>query len=159
MSRPVLTFMPLGSVEALFDWKSRQELGDGAYSKVYRTTCITSHSFKGFKGIHKGVTYAVKVMLKEEDLVQMIRREVGIMKALDSEYFVQLLFAFQDFSTVYLVEELFNGKELFTVIVERKRLSEQIAADVARQLFEALVYMGRLNLVHRDMKLENVLAK
>eukprot|EP00906_Rhabdomonas_costata_P029792 RCo042082 len=135
MARPMYSFVPIFSVESLFDWKARRKIGDGAVSVVYQATCISSHTFRGFQGIHSGTSYAVKAILKDDEgMASRVHREVGIMKSLDSEYFVRLYFAFQDSSTVFLVEELFEGKELFDVVVEKRHLSEQIAANVTRQL-------------------------
>eukprot|EP00906_Rhabdomonas_costata_P029261 RCo041317 len=158
-TRPMLSFVPVGSVADLFHWNARRELGRGTFAVVYHATCATSHAEKDFKGITAGTAYAVKAILKDEGTASYVHHEVGILKSLDSEYFARLYYAFQDQSTVYLVQELVESRELFEVMLERRTLTERIAADVARQLFEALVYLHNLDIIHRDLKLENVLVK
>ena len=58
---------------------------------------------------------------------------------------------------MYLVLELASGGELFDRICQRGHFTEADAADVLRQLCDALSYMTRLGVTHADLKPENLL--
>lgn len=50
-----------------------------------------------------------------------------------------------------------SGGELFDRIVEREQFSEAQAACVMRQLFDAISFLHELGIVHRDLKVCNML--
>ena len=48
-----------------------------------------------------------------------------------------------------------DGGELFQYIIEKKHLSEEVAAYIMKQLFSALDYLHSKRISHRDIKPEN----
>lgn len=48
-----------------------------------------------------------------------------------------------------------DGGELFNYIIEKKHLSEDIAALIMHQLFAALEYLHSKSISHRDIKPQN----
>ena len=50
-----------------------------------------------------------------------------------------------------------SGGELFDYIVERQRVKEKPAAKFFAQIISGIEYLHKLNIVHRDMKPENLL--
>lgn len=61
---------------------------------------------------------------------------------------------------VHLVMELCNGKNLFHSLKKRKpllRFPEAEAAHIFKKIVSAVAYMHGLNIVHRDLKLDNIL--
>ena len=57
----------------------------------------------------------------------------------------------------YMVFEYVNGSQMFDYIISRGRLRESVAGKFARQIGSALEYCHKNNIVHRDLKLENIL--
>ena len=55
----------------------------------------------------------------------------------------------------FLVLEYCDGGELFQYIIEKKHLSEEVAAFIMKQLFSALDYLHSKRISHRDIKPEN----
>lgn len=55
----------------------------------------------------------------------------------------------------FLVLEYCEGGELFHYIIEKKYLSEEVAAYIMKQLFSALEYLHGNKISHRDIKPEN----
>lgn len=45
-----------------------------------------------------------------------------------------------------------SGGELFDRIVEREQFTEEEAANVMRQLFDAISFLHDMGIVHRDLK-------
>ena len=52
--------------------------------------------------------------------------------------------------------EFCEGMELFDAIIERGRFTEPDAKPVFRQISAALAHLHALNIVHRDVKPENI---
>lgn len=60
-------------------------------------------------------------------------------------------------SSIWLVTELCSGGELFDYLAEKGRLTEDEARIIFGQLCLAVNYIHDKGIVHRDLKLENVL--
>lgn len=60
-------------------------------------------------------------------------------------------------SSIWLVTELCCGGELFDYLVEKGRLAEDETKTLFGQLCLAVAYLHESGIVHRDLKLENVL--
>ncbi|KAG8222366.1 hypothetical protein J437_LFUL002985 [Ladona fulva] len=58
---------------------------------------------------------------------------------------------------IYLVTEYASNGEIFDYIVEKGRMSEDEARRVFRQIVSAVNYCHTMNVVHRDLKAENLL--
>jgi len=59
--------------------------------------------------------------------------------------------------TLYLVLEFAAGGELFDAIVNRGSYSEEDAANIIKQILEAIKYIHEHGIAHRDLKPENLL--
>jgi calcium-dependent protein kinase len=59
----------------------------------------------------------------------------------------------------YIVLELLKGGELFERVIERGRLPEPEVADILRKLVYALEALHRHGILHRDIKLENIVMR
>ena len=57
----------------------------------------------------------------------------------------------------FIVMELLSGGELFNRIVEQGRFTEANAAALFAQILLSMEYLHSLNIVHRDVKPENIL--
>jgi hypothetical protein len=83
--------------------------------------------------------------------------EAKIHLTMDHPHIVRLHRVYDEGSVMHLVMERLDGGELFDRLLELKRLSEKEASDVARQVLCAVAYMHSQGVVHRDLKLENIM--
>ena len=94
--------------------------------------------------------YAIKTIKKSESL------EVELLKQLDHPNIIKVYEVIEDSEHLSIVTELCTGGNLYQRLLSDK-VTEEFAADVIRQLVSCLVYCHGLNIVHRDLKLENIL--
>lgn len=62
-------------------------------------------------------------------------------------------------SVLHLVLEMMSGGELFDIIADKGRLSEQQASQVMRDIITGVEYLHGKDVVHCDIKPENILCK
>lgn len=60
---------------------------------------------------------------------------------------------------VALVMEYLQGGELKDYVISKNQLDEEEAREFFKQLAEAVYYLHREKLIHRDLKLENILLE
>ena len=130
-----------------------REIGRGGFSHVYQCQDYSTRT-----------NYACKVIdlrplrLREGFDPIRLRREVDIMRRLRHPNIVEFIEGFETEDQVLMVLEYCPGKELFNVILERKSFSEADAKPVFAQISRALFYLHSLNIIHRDVKPENILV-
>ena len=78
---------------------------------------------------------------------------VEILKELDHPNIVRLIETFNSRDKLFIVEELCDGGDLYS----RDPYTEQEAAKITKSVFSALAYMHSRNIIHRDIKFENIM--
>ncbi|XP_036380035.1 serine/threonine-protein kinase SIK2a [Megalops cyprinoides] len=103
---------------------------------------------------------AIKIIDKTQlDAVnlQKIYREVQIMKMLDHPHIIKLYQVMETKNMLYLVTEYAKNGEIFDYLASHGRLSEPEARRKFWQILSAVEYCHNHNIVHRDLKAENLL--
>ena len=125
-------------------------IGEGTFGKVKLGTHILT-----------GDKVAVKMLEKERitDVadVERVSREIYILKLIRHPNIIQLYEIIETPKQLYLIMEYANGGELFDYIVEKNRVDENEACNFFQQIISGIDYIHKLNIVHRDMKPENLL--
>eukprot|EP00887_Chlorella_sp_A99_P005827 scaffold1.g5827.t1 len=122
----------------------------------------------GFCSVHKalhllsGRTVAVKIIekgrLKDPKDRDRVDREVRVMRNLSNHVCVVRLFeCVETPNYVYLAMEHCTKGSLLDYVRDKKKLPEPEAAILLQQLLHALQFCHRKDVVHRDVKLENIL--
>jgi len=128
-------------------YELKEDLGKGSFAGVK-------------KAIEKstGTSYAVKIMKKKAIKSQYLERETEIMKKVNHPNVITLHGIFEEQQNLYLVLQYAPGGVLFDQLIKRESFSELDASKIIRQVLEAVQYLHSLGIVHRDLKLENLLC-
>nr|XP_008121790.1 PREDICTED: serine/threonine-protein kinase SIK3 isoform X2 [Anolis carolinensis] len=97
-----------------------------------------------------------KTQLDEENL-KKIFREVQIMKMLCHPHIIRLYQVMETERMIYLVTEYASGGEIFDHLVAHGRMAEKEARKKFKQIVAAVHFCHCRNIVHRDLKAENLL--
>ena len=154
--------LPRSAVEGLehepkqSDFEFIEELGEGTFGTVY----LASHKKTKAK-------YAIKSIDKSEpeNLAEKknFNREVEIMYKLNHPNIVKLYEVKETPQYFYLVTEYCNGGSLSDLLEDyidknNSGFPEKIVQYLMKQIVEALKYLHAKRILHRDIKLDNILV-
>ena len=116
-----------------FLYELNEELGSGAYSIVYRGTPKKPNPKDPTTVAVKRVS---KKNLSEEEDVETLLEEVGILQQVHHPHIMRLYGFYEDPDYYNIVSEIVVGGELFDRIVQRKHYDERHARDLVRIFLE-----------------------
>eukprot|EP01083_Nonionella_stella_P120967 363057_1 len=128
-----------------------KEIGIGTYASVY--TCYRKTDSREF---------AVKIINKRyltDKEISGLKNEINILKFISHKNIIKLRHIFNESQSILMVLELCEKNDLFDKIStsENSRLSEKESAEIFYELCNALQHIHENGIVHRDLKLENIL--
>jgi len=130
-------------------------IGQGSFGEVYLTTR---------NGYNK--LYATKKVSKQKIELPSVKKhfidEIEILKTLNHKNIIKLETIRQSQNNFYIICEYYNGGGLFDCLKQYKirygrPFPENIVQHFMRQIVDALVYLHQRKIIHRDLKLENLL--
>lgn len=126
-----------------------ETLGKGTYGKVKKAK-ERSGRLVAVKSIRK------EKIKDEQDLVH-IRREIEIMSSLCHPHIITIYEVFENKDKIVIVMEYASRGDLYDYICDKRNISEREARHFFRQIVSAVHYCHQNGIVHRDLKLENIL--
>ena len=128
-------------------YKAKKMLGSGSFGSVYEA-----------KNTIFGNTVAMKVIKKDKENEldeQEIRNEIDILKKLSHPNIVKIYEFYISENHYYIITEYCREGELFSYI--KNKYSERQLAVLFYQVFSGLWYLHENKILHRDIKLENIM--
>uniref|UniRef100_A0ACD5X130 Uncharacterized protein n=1 Tax=Avena sativa TaxID=4498 RepID=A0ACD5X130_AVESA len=131
------------------DYMLLRPIGSGAYSQVWLG-----------KHLVKGTEVAVKEIAMDRlstKLRDSLLSEVDILRRIRHPNIIALLDSVRDGGRIYLILEYCRGGDLYSYLLQHKRVPEIVAKHFIRQLACGLQMLREKNVVHRDLKPQNIL--
>lgn len=128
-----------------------EKIGEGGMAEVYKAKC---HKLNRFD--------AVKILKKEfctdDGVVEKFKREATAIANLSDPNIVNILDVGTQDDINYIVMEYVKGKTLKQLIRENGKIDSQKTIEYAIQITKALDCAHRNNIIHRDVKPQNILV-
>ena len=141
---------PLKNSSKLDDYKMEETIGQGTYGKVKLATHIQTNEKVAIKIINK------KRLINNGDN-ERILNEIKIMSKLNHPNILKAFEVFEDEINYYIVMERPIKGDLFNYICSKGRLSMEESSFIYYQIVNAVDYLHKNKIVHRDMKPENIM--
>ena len=131
-------------------YKYGRLIGQGAFGKVNIGLNVLSGRIVAVKSF-------IKDELKNSQNMAKILYETNLMRKLNHPNITKILETFEDDKYILIIMEYINGGNLFSFVKKRRKLSEKISKFLFRQIIEGIQHIHSKKIVHRDIKLENIL--
>lgn len=127
-----------------------EKIGEGGMGIVYKARCTILDRL-----------VAIKILKTElsssKEFIQRFKLEANSIAKLSHSNIVNIYDAGSENNTNFIVMEYVNGKTLKQVIKENTKLSFSETLDIAYQISKALECAHKHNIIHRDIKPDNIL--
>lgn len=151
LNSSVLDFGPKHQERGIGNYQILNQIGKGAFGIVY-------------KGRHRAtkMPVAIKELPRQQkkNSLESIRKEVRLLLKLHHPNIVNLLAFYNDDSNCYLILEYCPNGDLKKFVAKyfpNKQIPEPQARKLFQQIFSGIKAMHASNIVHRDLKLDNIL--
>jgi serine/threonine protein kinase len=141
-------------VEKIKNYTLKNYLNNGVSGVIFLTEKENSEE--------KFVTKVIRIKDQSQSSITMLKNEVNILRMVSHENIVRYVDSIEKNETFYLIMEYIKGYTLRELLVKhaqkmKRNLPESFVRNIARQICSALEYLHSLSIVHRDLKLENIM--
>ena len=131
-------------------------LGKGSFGEVYLTTKKGHPGYFATKKIPKAMAESPKTQ-------KYFFNEIKILNGIDHKNIMKLYEVKRSTENYYLVCELCNGGSLNEILDKyrkmfRRPFTEEIVQYLMRQIVDAIKFLHGKHIIHRDLKLDNILT-
>lgn len=136
------TFISQKCMDPSLKYTQGKSVGQGGFGEVFQ---VTDHDTRN--------NFAMKE-IQDNSEGQM---EIEILKSLNHPNIMKMYEYYKFNGHLYIISELLEGGKLLDLLNETHGFSDREAANVMIQLFSAVEYLHNKNIIHRDIKLDNIL--
>ena len=125
-------------------------IGKGSYGNVFLVRYQKNNNLYAMKVLSKSV-------LRMQNQENNTKTERNLMVQIHCPFIVNIKFAFQNDSKLFIVQEFIQGGDLFFHIHSNPKFSNEKAKFYIIELVLAIEFLHKNNMLYRDLKPENIL--
>ena len=125
-------------------------ISQGAFGYLYLISNIEASKKYLANGIQKKY-------YSEPKMKKYIDNEISILKDVNHPNIIKLIDVKETLKHIYIITEYCNGGNLKEYLNIYKKLSEEIVQYIMKQVIEAMKYLHNKKIMHRNLKLNNIL--
>jgi serine/threonine protein kinase len=129
-------------------YKVIEKIQFGGFSQVYKVYDLVNKKVRAMKVTKRIIVKYMKYL---------ILREIKIHSGLNHKNIIKMHDYFEDKDYLYIILEYASKGELFTILSKKGKFSESEGKPIILGIIEGLKYLHDNNIIHRDVKLENIL--
>ena len=133
------------------NYKKLNLIGEGNSSQIYRVRNEITDSIKAMKLIKKS---EIETGTEEE---KEIINEINILQKMDHPNILKIFEFYSNKENYALILEQCSGGDLYKEIIQKGPFNEGYSSYVMYQIFSAMNYCHKMNIIHRDLNPENIL--
>ncbi|CAK56481.1 unnamed protein product (macronuclear) [Paramecium tetraurelia] len=130
-----------------------KKIGKGNFATVYMAERIEDGEEMAIKAFAKQAAYA------EENGKEAILNEIAIMRRLHNKHLMKLFEVYETSNSLYVALELLEGGSLYDLIKDKVPINTKQIQQIMVGILIGLQEMHKKEIMHRDLKLENILFK
>uniref|UniRef100_A0A3P9AF97 CaM kinase-like vesicle-associated protein n=1 Tax=Esox lucius TaxID=8010 RepID=A0A3P9AF97_ESOLU len=140
------------NLDSISDVTDKYEIGQVLKAKEFCELCLA-------KDRQTNKVFVCKKFFKKDGrkVRKAAKNEILILKMVNHPNILQLIDTFETKKEFFIIQELATGGDVFDWILDQGNYTERDASNVIRQVLEAVAYLHSLNIVHRNLKLENLM--
>ena len=129
----------------VIEYKKGEALGEGGFAISYKAINIKTKEI-----------FVLKEMLVNKKNQNIYNQEQEIHSSLNHPNIVKLIDTFNFNEKLYFLLEYCENRDLFSLLIRRKKLKEVEVIYYITNLIKAIEYLHKQRIVHRDIKLSNI---
>ncbi|KAG1757665.1 kinase-like domain-containing protein [Suillus lakei] len=151
-----------GGLRPIFKWVRGELIGKGTYGRVYLALNATTGEMIAAKQVETSTTTASTSDREGSQLMsslQAFKTEIEILRDLDHPHIVQYL-GFEEtptFLSIFL--EYVPGGSIGSCLRDHGKFDEKVTKSFTGQILEGLEYLHSKNVIHRDLKADDILVE
>ena len=132
-------------------YEIKNQIGEGCFGKVYLAKQVITNRQVALKLISKKGE-------ENKDIIKKVHKEVRILKSINNhKNVIKLYEVFEDEGYVYLVFEFAEKGDLVQYFKNNMLFEEPNLKKFFKSIMEGIQYIHKNNVIHRDLKLDNIL--
>ena len=132
-------------------YEIKEKIIDSSYSKIY----LGQSKYTGDKVAIK-IIEKIYLLENMEDLL-LIKRQIEILKLIKHRNILTLYEIFESNDFIFLIMEYIPGKNICEMIITKRRFREEEAQKIFVQIIDALYYLHKMNICHRNITSNHIL--
>lgn len=133
-------------------YKICEKIGKGCFGKVYKV-------YHDITGQYRALKVVKKKTINLQDGDKEFLKEIEVLSQIEHPNIIQIYEYFEVEDSYFVIVELAKGYELMDAIIELDKFNEKQAICIMEQLFSSVSYMHSIGILHRDLKLENIMTE